>query len=157
MQIAEGIMQTLFGFSFLANAESFIPIVAIVMVFSIPIAAIVTEYFQKRNKARIIERAIEKELPIDNLSLDDEPRKRLPYRSGMVMVATGLGVIVFGVALTWAMKASGETDAEVGMAVFSAGGAIVLLIGIALLINDKMNYERFLNGNGNGKRAGSDY
>ncbi len=151
MHIAEGIMQTLFGFSFLANAEMFIPIIAIVMVFGIPITAIVTEYFQKRNKARIIEKAIENNLPIENLALDDEPRKRLPYRSGMVMVAIGIGVLIFGFAMAWALGVSGEEDPEIMRAVFGAGGAIVLLIGVALLVNDKMNYDRFLNGNGKGK------
>ena len=151
MHIAEGIMQTLFGFTFLADAEMFIPMIAIVMVFGIPITAIVTEYFQKRNKARIFEKAIENNLPIENLTLDDEPRKRLPYRSGMVMVATGIGVLIFGFAMAWAMAESGEEDAHIMRAVFGAGGAIVLLIGVALLVNDKMNYDRFLNGNGKNK------
>jgi hypothetical protein len=148
MQIVEGIMQTLFGFAFLARVDEFIPIIAIIMVFSIPIAAIVTEYFQKKNKARIIEKAIEKELPIDNLALDEPQKARLPYRSGMVMVATGLGVAIFGFAMGWAMGSVGEEDAVIMKAVFGAGGAIVLLIGVALLVNDKMNYARFQNGNG---------
>ncbi len=146
MQIAEGIMQSLFGFSFLAEAEMFIPIIAIIMVFSIPIAAIITEYFQKKNKARIIEKAIEKDIPIDNLALDEPQKSRMPYRSGMVMVATGIGVIVFGFAMSWALDLAGEQDAFIMRAVMGSGGAIVLLIGIALLWNDKMNYNRFLNG-----------
>ncbi len=136
MQIAEGIMQSLFGFSFLAEAEVFIPFIAIIIVFAIPITA------------SIIEKAIEKDIPIDNLALDEPQKSRMPYRSGMVMVATGIGVIVFGFAMSWALDLAGEQDAFIMRASTVSGGVIVLLIGIALLWNDRMNYGRFLNGNG---------
>jgi len=116
----------------------FIPIIAIIMVFSIPIVAMVVEYKQKRNKTQLVQKAIELGTPIDNLKLD-EPKKRLPYRSGMVMLAIGIGVIIFGVVM-------GNTIAgfdQGGTGAFFGGGAIVGLIGLALLINDRMNYDRF--------------
>jgi hypothetical protein len=113
----------------------FIPIIAIVMVFSIPIVAIITEHLQKNKKAEIMQKAIEMGTPIDNLKLD-EPKQRMPYRSGMVTTACGLGVLIFGFAISRI-----ENDPE-PMYVFIGMAAVVILIGLALLINDKMNYDR---------------
>lgn len=152
MHIAEGIMHSLFGFVFMAEIVEFIPIVAIIMVFAIPITAIITENQQKKQKARILEKAIEKDLPIENLALDEPQKSRMPYRSGMVTSAVGIGTVVFGFAMSWALDRTGEEDAEIMRAVFGAGGFIVLVIGIALLVNDRMNYDRFFNGNGKRKR-----
>ena len=153
MNIAEAIMQSLFGFAFLAASadEVLIPLAAISLGLSIPIIAIIVDYFQKRTKARIIEKAIEKGVPIENLALEEPRRNRMPYRSGMVMVAVGIGAIIMGATLSWGLGRAGEDDAFMGLATMGGGGAIVLLIGIALLLNDKMNYKRFFNGNGSGK------
>jgi hypothetical protein len=153
MHTAEAIMQSLFGFAFLAMGaeEVLIPLVAITLGCSIPIVAIITDYFQKRTKARIIEKAIEKGVPIENLALDEPRSARLPYRSGMVTAAVGLGLLIFGFALGGALQRSGDSEYSIATAMFGSGGALVLLIGIAQLVNDKMNYSRFFNGNGNGK------
>jgi hypothetical protein len=147
MQIAEAIMHTVFGFAFLGSVdESYIPLLALPLIFGIPIIAIIVDYLQKRNKNRLIERALEKGVPIENLALDEPRRNRLPYRSGMVMVAVGIGVTIFGFAFGRALEAGGDPEAYVPRAMFGAGGVIVLLIGIALLINDRMNRHRFDNG-----------
>lgn len=149
MTIAEAIMQSLFGFAFFGSLDAIIiPVLAISLSLFIPIVAIVVDYFQKKNKTRIIEKALEKGVPIENLALDEPRGNRMPYRSGMVSVAVGLGLIIFGLAIGIAMKQSGETEHFIPYAVFGGGGALVLLIGIALLVNDKMNYKRFFNGNG---------
>jgi hypothetical protein len=147
-------MQNLFGYAFLAMGaeEVLIPLVAITLGCGIPIVAIIVDYFQKRTKARIIEKAIEKGVPIENLALDEPQGARMPYRSGMVTAAVGLGLIIFGLAIGVAVKQSGETEHFIPYAVFGGSGALVLLIGIALLVNDKMNYKRFFDGNGKGER-----
>ncbi len=154
MRTAEEIMHALFGFTFSQiGGEVFIPIIAIIMVFSIPIAAIITEHFQKQAKAKLMEKAIEQGVPVENLKFE-EPKRRLPYRSGMVTAATGLGIIVFGFAMGTAIEMTGDPEAIIGKFVMGGMGAIVLLIGIALLVNDKMNYDRiFRNGNGNGNNG----
>jgi MFS family permease len=146
MHIAEAIMESLFGFAFLSNTEDFIPLVALPLVFGIPIVAIVVDYLQKRNKNRVIERALERGVPIENLALDEPRRNRMPYRSGMVMLAVGIGVAIFGFAFGKALEAGGDPEFYVPRAIFGAGGAIVFLIGVALLINDRMNRDRFDNG-----------
>jgi hypothetical protein len=97
--------------------------------------AIITEHLQKNKKAEIMQKAIEMGTPIDNLKLD-EPKQRMPYRSGMVTTASGLGVLIFGFAISRI-----ENDPE-PMYVFIGMAAVVILIGLALLINDKMNYDR---------------
>jgi protein-S-isoprenylcysteine O-methyltransferase Ste14 len=154
MNTAEAIMQSLFGFAFLASSaeEVLIPLAAISLGCSIPIIAIIVDYFQKRTKARIIERAIEKGVPIENLALDEPRGSRMPYRSGMVTVAVGIGSIIFGFLIGMAMQQAGEREYYIPRAVFGGSGALVLLIGIALLVNDKMNYKRFFNGNDKSER-----
>ena len=143
-------MTEIFAFIFSAgivgNAfESLIPVIAIVMVFTIPIVAIITEYFQKKNKAELLGKAIEKGIAVEDLKLDDT-RQRMPYRSGMVCLATGIGVIIFGFAMAVALKETGEEDAIIMQATMGGGGALVFLIGVALLVNDRMNYKRFFGG-----------
>lgn len=159
MHIAEAIMETLFGFAFFGRVdESFIPLVALPLIFGIPLVAIIVDYLQKRNKNRVVEKALERGVPIENLALDEPKRNRLPYRSGMVMLAVGIGVVVFGFAFGRVLEAGGDPEFYVPKAIFGAGGVIVLLIGIALLINDRMNRDRFDNGNGRTKiDRGQDY
>ena len=132
-----------------------IPIVAVVFVFSIPIIAIITEYYEKRNKARLLERAIEKGVDVENLVLD-EPKVRMPYRSGMVTVATGVGIII-ATAVIGIIAAQFEevvTGGAVAIGVFIGIGAIVAIIGGALLWNDRMNIERLRQQNGRDAERG---
>lgn len=111
----------------------FIPILAIVLGCFIPIVAIVVEYLNKKGKLRVMEKAIEKGLPLEGLSLENERGPRVPYRSGMVVLAVGIGTGIFAV-LVGNMEGFG-----VGIA------SILLLIGLALIINDKINYDRLFN------------
>jgi MFS-type transporter involved in bile tolerance (Atg22 family) len=147
----EELMTSLFGsVSPLGQISPYvIPIVGIVFVFSIPIIAIVTEYYEKRNKARLLERALEKGVDVENLTLD-EPKIRLPYRSGMVTVAAGVGIII-ATAVIGIIAAHFEEVVEGGaiaIGVFVGIGAIVAIIGGALLWNDRMNIERLRQQNG---------
>ena len=75
-----------------------------------------------------MEKAIEKGLPLEGLSLEDKKGPRMPYRSGMITLAVGIGL---GIAAFFI----GEMK-MLGIA------AILCLIGIALIINDRMNYDR---------------
>lgn len=156
MSTLEAIMQSLLGYAFLAMGaeEVLIPLAAITLGCGIPIIAIIVDYFQKRTKARIIEKAIEKGVPIENLALDDPRGPRMPYRSGMITAAVGIGMIVFGALLSSALERAGEEDAFIGMATMGGAGAMVLIIGIAILINDRMNRHRF---DGNGKDGRKEY
>jgi hypothetical protein len=104
---------------------------AVVFSLSIPIVAIVVDYFNKKSKMRVIEKAIEKGLSLEGLSLEDtkKPRPRMPYRAGMIVLAVGLGIGIFAIF-------KGEIEL-LGLA------SIPALIGIALLINDRINYDRY--------------
>lgn len=119
------------------SASIFIPILAIIFGCTIPIVAVVVEYFTKKSKLRIIDRAIEKGLPLEGLSLE-EPR--IPYRSGMVFLAVGLGIGIFA-GLSGKMPELGviSIPALIGVA------ATLALIGVALIINDRINYDRLFN------------
>ena len=110
-----------------------IPISAIVLGLSIPIIGIITDYFNKKNKLRVIEKAIEKGLPLEGLSFEEKKKPRLPYRSGMICLALGLaGIPGYFVGLTAENK------------VLSLGiGSLLALLVIALIINDKINYDRY--------------
>lgn len=110
-----------------------IPISAIVLSLSIPIIAIIMEYFNKKNKLRVIEKAIEKGLPLEGLSLDDKKKPRLPYRSGMICLALGLaGIPGYFVGLT-------SENKVLSLCI----GLTLALLGIALIINDKINYDKY--------------
>ena len=106
-----------------------IPIVALL----IPIVAIIADYFNKKNKLRVIEKAIEKGLPLNGLFLEEKKKPRLPYRGGMVCLALGIaGIPGYFVGLT-------SENKLISLAV----GSTLALLGIALIINDKINYDRY--------------
>ncbi len=112
-----------------------IPVVAIVFSLAIPIIAILVDYFTKRSKMQVMEKAIEKGLPLEGLSLEDKKGPRMPYRAGMIALAIGIGLGILGVLL-------GQKDLEVLYAIVGAG-SIPALIGIALIVNDRINYDRY--------------
>lgn len=115
-------------------APTLIPIVAIVFSLSIPIVAIIVEYFNKKSKMRVMEKAIEKGLPLDGLSLEDKRGPRVPYRSGMVLLAVGIGICIFALLI-------GQTESDALYPLLGVA-SIPTLIGIVLIINDKINYDK---------------
>jgi len=115
--------------------EILIPIVAIVFSLSIPIVAFIVDYFNRKNKMKVIEKAIEKGVTLEGLSLAEDKKPRVPYRSGMVALAVGIGVCIFAILI-----GKMETDALYPLLGL---GSIPALIGIALIINDKINYKRY--------------
>jgi hypothetical protein len=108
-----------------------IAIFVVVFGLSIPIVAIIVDHLNKKSKMRLIEKAIEKGSSLEGLSLEDikERRPRMPYRAGMIVLAVGLGIGIFAV-LKWEFELLGIAS-------------IPALIGIALLINDRINYDRY--------------
>ncbi len=114
-----------------------IPVTAIVLALSIPIIAIIFEYFTKKSQMRVMEKAIEKGMPLEGLSLSDKKGPRMPYRAGMITVAVGLGVGIFAVLV--ALMAKEALYPLLGLA------AIPTLVGLALIINDRINYSRLFN------------
>jgi len=113
----------------------FIPIVAIVFSLSIPIIAIIVEHFNRKNKMKVIEKAIEKGITLEGLSLEEKKEPRVPYRSGMVTLAVGIGIAFFGVLI-------GQTEKNALYALLGIS-SIPALIGIALIVNDRINYDRY--------------
>jgi len=118
-------------------ADILIPIVAIVFSLSIPIVALIVEHFNRKNKMKVIEKAIEKGVTLEGLSLEEPMKPRVPYRSGMVTLATGLGACIFAFFI-------GKIENDAIYPLLGLG-SIPLLIGIALIINDKLNYNRYFN------------
>jgi hypothetical protein len=112
-----------------------IPIVAIVFGLSVPIIAIIVDHLTKKSKMRVIEKAIEKGLSLEGLSLEDERKPRLPYRTGMIVLASGLGFGIFAILL-------GQVEPE-PLFWFLGFASIPVLIGIALIINDRINFDRY--------------
>jgi hypothetical protein len=103
----------------------------------IPILALVLEYLNKKNKMRVIEKAIEHGLSLEGLSLDMKKKPRAPYRSGMVTLAAGIGIVILGISV-------GRIWTEALGPILGAG-SIPLLVGIALIVNDKLNYDMYFN------------
>jgi hypothetical protein len=95
------------------------------------------DHFTKKAKMRVMEKAVEKGISLEGLSLDDKKAPRMPYRAGMVSLAVGLGVCILGVLL-------GQDKSHLLYPILG-GGSIAVLIGIALIINDRINYDRYFN------------
>jgi len=111
-----------------------LPFITVVLALSIPIISIIVEYFNRKNKLKLFEKAIEKGVTLEGLSLE-EKRPRVPYRAGMVLLAVGIGMAIFSF-----LMAQIEIKAFypiLGIAFIPA------VIGIALIINDKINYDRY--------------
>ena len=118
-----------------------IPVIAVSFSMAIPIVAIITERYQKRDRMRLIEKAIEHGANLEDLRLEDpETQPRLPYRNGMVCVAVGTALVVGHLFLRKALAA--HDIAELAL-IMLLGGLIVGCVGIALLLNDRMNRDKF--------------
>ncbi len=115
------------------------PLVIGALSMCIPIVAIITDYFQKKNKLRVVEKAIEHGVNPDELNLDrvstGDDSVRLPYRGGMVCVAVGVALVVAG----WYLPMPDQFLNTLML----IGGGVTGLVGVALLINDRMNRDRF--------------
>jgi hypothetical protein len=121
------------------NSGILLPLVVGGISMCIPIVAIITEYHQKKNKLRVIEKAIEHGVNPDDLQLDKvasaDGCPRLPYRGGMICLAVGIALSLAGYYLTLPHEFLDQ--------LLIIGGAVTGLVGVALLINDKMNRDRF--------------
>jgi hypothetical protein len=82
-----------------------------------------------------MERAIEKGLSLEGLSLEDEKKPRMPYRAGMIILAAGLGIGIFAILI-------GQTDHNAFFPLLGIS-SIPALIGVALIINDRINFDRY--------------
>jgi hypothetical protein len=114
-----------------------IPLSAIILSLSIPIIAIIVEHFTKKNKMKVIEKAIESGVTLEGLSLEEERKPRMPYRTGMIVTASGIGIGIFAILI-------GQMESDALYPILGLA-FIPLLIGIALIINDRMNYDRYFN------------
>lgn len=119
-----------------------IPIIAVAGGLAIPIVAIIADHFTRKSKMQLMEKAIEKGLPLEGLSLNDKKGPRVPYRRGMISLAIGIGVGIFAVLVSRM-----ESDALYPLL---GGGAILVLIGVASILNDRINYDRLFNRDSNG-------
>jgi len=115
------------------------PLAIMGMGMSIPIIAIITEHLQKKERMRLIEKAIEhgadlKDLNLEDLNSDGNCKPRLPYRSGMILIATGIALSTGNYFL----------DVSFGSIHIPLliGGLITGLIGVAQILNDWINRGR---------------
>ncbi len=97
----------------------------------IPVAALATAYLFRRlsSKERLL--AIEKGAQLPFESLDPRERAARSRRSGIVLIAVGLGIILACAAIAWSEN---ERDALSGAAL----GIIPLLIGAGLLLDYRL-------------------
>jgi hypothetical protein len=75
--------------------------------------------------------AIEKGLPLPP-DYSEQPKKKRPYMAGLVWAAIGAGALLWGVI----ERATSESND------YNAWGIVPLLVGIALLIGDRISISR---------------
>ena len=123
--------------------STLIPVIMVTLSMAIPIVAIITDRFQKRDRMRLIEKAIEHGANLEDLKLEDPDEcsgPRLPYRSGMINLAVGLALIIGHQVLQEHLIAANIQHLRLPLLL---GGLIVSLVGLALLTNDWLNRDRF--------------
>jgi Domain of unknown function (DUF6249) len=117
-----------------ANSPFIIPVAAFAMVLGIVIVNTISGYHTRRLQSEERLAAIAKGLPIpeptpEPIPVVDQHRRARGLRTGgIVCTAVGLGLAVFGFALTWIV---GEHD----VLAVSASGIIPLAVGIGLLVD----------------------
>lgn len=115
------------------DSPNIVGIVAIMMFFSVPIAAILVGYAVSRHKTQVRLKAIEKGVPIPFEGGSEDPYERMARsrKNGIIATMVGLGIVVF-----FAIIAFATDDPEV----FAGGalGVIPLFIGIGLFIDAHM-------------------
>lgn len=131
-------MNTFFASMEFGDLGSFLfPLVIMAMGMSIPIVAIITEHLQKKERMRLIEKAIEHGADLKDLNLEEPGsscKPRLPYRNGMVLIAVGL-------ALSAAHQFLDVSFGSIHVPLL-VGGLVTGFIGIAQILNDWINRDR---------------
>jgi hypothetical protein len=122
---------------FLASTDvsTWIPLVVVTLAMAIPIVGIVTNFFQEKQRMRLKEKAIEHGFDPEKLESEPPPGPYMPYRTGMVLLAVGAGLFLV----------SRYATLDVAILDFGvlAGSFVVGMVGVAFLLNDWMNRDRF--------------
>ncbi|MCP4770172.1 MAG: hypothetical protein GY879_02020 [Planctomycetes bacterium] len=123
--------------------ELLIPLFAIVGGLSIPVFWF---FYDSRNRAsrdRVIEKAIESDLSIDEvreLFKDDNDKpsspRKMPYRKGLILMGIGIGLLAARKA--GYLPQASHDDPDGGMF-----GLVALFLGIGLFLSDFFNRKRF--------------
>jgi hypothetical protein len=125
------------------DIASLIPLIVITLSMAIPIVAIIVDFFQKKEKMKLVEKAIEHGYDPENLMLEvGDSQPPMPYRAGMIVIAVGVGLFL--------VSLFGTLTIEVLDYLVLAGAFIVTLVGVALLANDRMNRDKFEQKKGGG-------
>ena len=117
-----------------ASSPFIVPVAVFAMVLGIVIASFIASYHTRRLQSEERLAAIAKGIPIpeptpDPIPVVDQHRRARAMRTGgIVCVATGLGLSVFGLLLTWIVQ-------EHDVLVVAAAGLIPFTIGIGLLVD----------------------
>ncbi len=109
-------------------------VIAILGLFSIPIAALILAYLSRRLQSQERLKAIEKGVPIPFEPADPKERAVRTRRAGIILVAFGIGLIIFAV-----VGAKVEQDRD--MLIIAGGAAIPLLIGLGLLYDYRLRMK----------------
>ncbi len=112
-----------------------LPLVVISLSMAIPIVAIITEHFQKKERMRLMEKAIEHGADLSSLQMDEPQRPRMPYRGGMVTAAVGAGLLLVDRYKGW--------DVHGFVVPLAVAGFICVGVGVALIVNDWINRDRY--------------
>lgn len=135
--------------------EVLVPIVLFVLVFSIPILAVISDGRNKRERIRAIQKALEAGVPLEQVqeALGNEdgksPRAHRPYQKGLITFAVG-GALLLARWLLMGEAAGTEAGSQVHE--HSSGlliaGILCTFLGIAMVLGDFLN-------RGVGKREGN--
>jgi len=117
-----------------ANSPFVVPVAVFAMVLGIVIVNFISNYHIRRLQSEERLAAIAKGLPIPDPTpepipvVDQHRRARAVRLGGIICTATGVGLSVFGLLLTWIVQ-------EHDVLVVAAAGLIPFAVGIGLLVD----------------------
>ncbi len=117
-------------------------VIALIGFFLVPIVALIVLYFTRRLKTQERLRAIEKGVNIPFEPADPRERAARTRRWGIVLVAAGLGVIIFSGVMAAVIR---DRNPLIG----AGFAAIPILIGMGLLLEYRLRSKELATGGQN--------
>lgn len=119
-----------------------VPIVLFVLVFSIPIVAIVSDGRTKRERMRAVQKSLEAGVPLEQIheafgdSEGRSRRARRPYHKGLITLAVGAALLVARALMLAGDGGRLEGEHASGLLI---AGVICSFLGVAMVVGDYLN------------------
>jgi hypothetical protein len=156
--MAKAFLPMLHNFAFLLvssptgilEPQIIIPLVAILGGLSIPVFVFYFAHRKSQLQAELIEKALEQGLSIEEIhellarqgfvAKEDTPKREIPFRRGLTLLAVG---VAFYLAANPQVIAADFSPVEIAGSIGTLLPLLLMALGLANLLTDVLNYDRF--------------